>query len=92
MTLCGVEISIARGAEEMARAISWLVLPFLFHFIFLYHIFIVKVEELKCRTSYGITKTLISKKPLNKRKLTNASPNCIRYTTHCQLTVHKCKV
>jgi len=32
---------------------------FLF-FLFLYHVFIVMVQELACSTSYGVNKTLIS--------------------------------
>ena len=32
-----------------------------FFFFFLYHVFIVTVQELACSTSYGVNKTSISK-------------------------------
>jgi len=51
----GVEISIAGGGEEMVRAYLWVD----FFFFFLYHVFIVKVQELACIVRYGVKKTLI---------------------------------
>jgi len=38
--------------------ISWSVFFFYF-FLFLYHVFIVKVQELACIVRYGVKKTLI---------------------------------
>jgi len=32
---------------------------FYFYYYFLYHVFIVKVQELTCSASYGVKKTLI---------------------------------
>ena len=49
---------------EMVRAISQAVF---FIFLFLYHVFIVTVQELTCSASYGVNKTPISKHN-NKRK------------------------
>ena len=63
----GVEISIAGGVVEMVRALTpRRIFSFFFSF-FLYHVFIVTVQELACRASYGVNKTSISKQS-NKGK------------------------
>jgi len=51
----GVEISIARGGGEMLRVISlgWFFLLFI---LFLYHVFIVTVQEHAYSSSYGVNK------------------------------------
>jgi len=54
----GVEISIARGVGEMVRALPWSVF-FLFSLFFLYHVLLVKVQELAWIVRYGVRKTLI---------------------------------
>ena len=59
MISCSVEISIAGGVVAMVRGLS-LGRFFFFSFFFLYHVFIVKVQELACSASYGVKKTLIS--------------------------------
>ena len=57
MIFRGVEISIAGGGGELVRVLS---LGRFFFFFFIYHVFIVKVQELACSASYGVKKTLIS--------------------------------
>jgi len=56
----GVEISVTGGEEEMVPAISWSTF-FLFSFLFLYQVLLVKVkvQELTCMVRYGVRKTLI---------------------------------
>jgi len=55
---CGVEISTAEPVEEMVRdPMPWSF--FSFASFPLYHIFIIKVQELACRASYSLKKTLI---------------------------------
>ena len=66
-----------------------------FSFFFLYHLFIVKVQELTCSASYGVNKTSVSKHS-NKRKtiafhlkvcqVLDPSPN-IRLTKESKITV-----
>ena len=92
----GVEISIAGGVRKMVRA--HLLGPFYFLFFiiyFLYHVFVVTVQELACSPSYGVNKTSISKHS-NKGKtiafrlqvcqILDTSPN-IRLTKESKITV-----
>jgi len=80
----GVEISIARVVKEMVRA--YLLLEIVLYF--LYQVFIVTVKEHACSASYGVNKTLISKTK-KQAKIIKPSPNCVEYSTCCQLTAHK---
>jgi len=68
--------------------IPWLVL---FLFLFLYHVFIVTVQELACSTSYGVNKTLISKKTKIQTKIIKSSPSRIKYSTYRHHTANKRK-
>ena len=63
----GVEISIAGGVRKMVRVPTPRRFFFFSFFVFLYHVFIVTVQELACSASYGVNKTSISKHN-NKRK------------------------
>ena len=44
---------------------------FSFFFVFLYHVFIVTVQELACSASYGVKKTLIAKQCNKIKPITN---------------------
>ena len=68
---------------------------FFFHSFFSYHVFIVKVQELACSTSYGVNKTSISKDNNKGKTITvrlqvcqilDTSPN-IPLTKESKLTV-----
>ena len=52
-----VEISIAGGVVAMIRVLS--LGEFFILFIYLYHVLLVKVQELACIVRYGVKKTLI---------------------------------
>jgi len=55
-----VEISIAGDGGDMVHVpIPCSVLFFYFFTFFLYHVFLVKVQELACIVRYGLKKTLI---------------------------------
>ena len=65
----GVEISIAGGgAEEKDEGNRGLFFYFLFFILFLYHIFVVKVQEIAWSASYGENKTQNPKRT-NKRNI-----------------------
>jgi len=55
----GVEISIAGGGADEKDGRKWggFFLYFFYIFIFLYHIFVVKVQEIAWSASYGENKT-----------------------------------
>ena len=71
----GIEISIARGVDEIVRDPT--PSPSFFFFV-LYHVFIVTVQELACSASYALNKASISKHG-NKRKTT------FEHLTECQV-------
>ena len=52
-----VEISIIGDVGEIVHA--YLLVGFPFFFLLLYHVLLVKVQELICRAGYGLKKTLI---------------------------------
>ena len=84
-----VEISIARGGKEMVRADLLVSFAFYFlFFIFLYHVFIVTIQELTCSASYGVNKTSISKNQKSSKNI-KSSPICVKYSTHRHLTANK---
>jgi len=67
----GVEISIAGGgADEKDEENRGLFLLSFFIFIFLYHIFVVKVQEIAWSASYGENKTQNPKRT-NKGNIRN---------------------
>ena len=48
---------------------------FFLFFFFLYHVLIVKVQELACSASYGVKKTLISKQKQQSKIHHQSSPS-----------------
>jgi len=67
----GVQISIARGGadeKDETKLGAFSFLSFLFLFFFLYHIFVVKVQEIAWSASYGDNKTQ-NPKLSNKRNI-----------------------
>ena len=80
----GVEISIAGGVGEMVRDLNSCPF-FFFSFLFLYHVFLVKVQELACSASYGVKKTLIPT-TRNKGKTLPIISKCVRYLARHQST------
>ena len=67
---------------------SWWVFLVCWFFLFLYHVFIVMVQELACCARYGVNKTLIS---ISKIPVINIkpAPNRVKYSTHCDLVANK---
>jgi len=56
----GVKISITEcGGEIVPDTMSWSVSFLFFFFFVLYHVFMVKVQELAFSASYGVQETLI---------------------------------
>ena len=55
---------------------SYLLADFLLLFFFLYHVFIVTVQELACSASYGVNKTLISNNQKTNEKYKIISNSC----------------
>ena len=53
-------MSSVLGIENSTFPSSWPTF-FFFSFFFLYHVFVVTVQELACSASYGVNKTPISK-------------------------------
>jgi len=86
MIFHGVEIAIPGGAGEIVRA--YFLVGFLFLFYYLYHVFIVTVQELACSAIYGVNKTSISKNQ-NINEIIKPAANCVKYSTHRQHTANK---
>ena len=85
----GVEITIAGGVGEVVREGEVVRGPtpkrcFFLFFLFLYHVFIVTLQELACSASYGVNKTSISKHIITKEKPSPFISKCVKYSTHHQ--------
>jgi len=63
MISCSVEISIGAGVVALVRGLSVCRFFLFFIFYFLYHEFLVKLQELACSGSYSVKKTIIPNTP-----------------------------